>query len=447
MSNLLNIKRGLRLNIAGGIGSDDVDTVCVRSVAVTPDDFIGITPKAAVKEGDTVVQGAPLIFDKNNPDISLVSPVAGTVSAVVRGERRKLLRIVISADTAAKAPLSGEDYRDADAGTLIRVMQRSGVWAMMRQRPYDIVPVAGVTPRDIFVTLMDEAPLAPDTDVLLKGHEAQLEAAVKALAKLTPGKVYVCRSAGSRLADIRGAVNYTVSGPYPASNAGVQIDHISPVNKGDTVWTLDTQAMLLLGSVITGRPEYSGVVALTGAGIARPRYVRAPFGASIADLLANDIKHTGHHLRYISGNVLTGVNVGDDGFLRRPYTQVTVIAEGDDVDEFMGWASLNPAKMSISRSFPGHFMKSRMFNPDARLLGGRRAMIMSGEYDRVTPMDIMPEYLIKAILSHNIDRMEALGIYEVAPEDFAAAEYVDTSKLPLQQIVRDGLDYLRRELD
>lgn len=450
MSNILKLKRGLSLNLVGKITDSEVSPVAVTEVALVPDDFTGLIPKVDVKAGDSVVPGTPLFHDKNFTDICVVSPVAGVVKDVVRGERRKLERIVVTPAAADAAPIQFcKPGASLEAPTLSKAMQLSGVWAMMRQRPYDIVPAADVRPRDIFVTLFDKAPLAPDTDIYLMGQESRLARAVEALAKLTDGKVYVCRSADSALGDIPGAVNYVVSGPFPSSNAGVQAANIAPVNKGEVIWTLNVRAMLMLADLVCdGKVNYDTVVAADGSGVASPRYVEVPIGASIHDILLNNVSDTGRHLRFISGNPLVGVNVGADGYLRYPYMQVTVIPEGDDVAEFMGWASISPSKMSESRSFTGRLFGSRReYNPDARILGGRRAMIMSGEYDKVLPMDIMTEYLIKAVLSHDIDRMEALGIYEVAPEDFAAAEYVDTSKIPLQQIVRDGLDYLRKELE
>lgn len=450
MSNILRLKRGLSLNLVGKITDSAVSPVTVTEVALIPDDFTGLIPKVDVKAGDSVAPGTPLFHDKKFTDICVVSPVAGVVRDVVRGERRKLERIVVTPAPADAAPAQFcKPGASLDAQTLSKAMQLSGVWAMMRQRPYDIVPAADVRPRDIFVTLFDKAPLAPDTDIYLAGKESRLARAVEALARLTDGKVYVCRSADSALGDIPGAVNYVVSGPFPSSNAGVQAANIAPVNKGEVIWTLNVRAMLMLADLVCdGKVNYDTVVAVDGSGVASPRYVEVPMGASIHDILLNNVSDAGRHLRFISGNPLVGVNVGADGYLRYPYMQVSVIPEGDDVAEFMGWASLSPSKMSESRSFTGRlFGRRREYNPDARILGGRRAMIMSGEYDKVLPMDIMAEYLIKAVLSHDIDRMEALGIYEVAPEDFAAAEYVDTSKIPLQQIVRDGLDYLRKELE
>ena len=246
---------------------------------------------------------------------------------------------------------------------------------------------------------------------------------------------------------IEGTEDVEVEGGYPAGNAGMIAANIAPVNKGEIIWTLDAQALGRIGRIVrTGRPQWLAVIALTGPEVDHPTLLLAPAGSAVAPLLAGRLKASEHHVRIVSGNLLTGSAVGTDGYLHFPYRQLTVIADGDDRDEFMGWASFSPSKMSESRTFPGHFL-SRAFTPDARLLGGRRAMIMSGEYDRYMPADILPEYLLKAIIARDIDGMERLGIYEVAPEDFAAAEYADTSKMPLQQIVREGLDFLRKELE
>ncbi len=442
----LSLKRGVQLNLAGRACNTAVADLRVSSVAVTPDDFIGLTPKVIVKQGDHVEAGTPIIHDKIFENLSLVSPVAGTVTEVVRGERRKLERIVIQLGESVE-PVTRYRFNDTDNDAVITAMQRTGLWAMMRQRPYDIVPVPGVKPRDIFVSLIDFAPLAPDMDAILDGKADLLQAGIDLLTRLTDGKVYVCRGAESKLSDFKNAENYVVTGRFPASNAGILAANIAPVNKGEVIWTLDALTLLYLGQLMTtGAPDYMTTVAVTGPEVIKPAYVRVPIGADIRSLLLNNVKNDGCHHRIISGNVLTGVAIAADGYLRFPYRQVTVIREGDDVDEFMGWASLSPSKMSESPTFLGHFLKKRLFSPDARLNGGRRAMIMSGQYEKMIPMDIMPEYLIKAILARDIERMEALGIYEVAPEDFAAAEYVDTSKLPLQQIVRQGLEYMRKEL-
>lgn len=440
----ITLKKGLNLSLEGAVA--DLGTIAdidVTDFAICPDDFPGFLPKAEVKEGDKVLAGDPLMHDKNNPDVKLVSPVAGTVTGVVRGERRKILHVAVKTDGSGA-------HRSFDTSVpTATLLAQSGLLAMIHRRPYDIVPDPAVRPRDIFVTAMDTAPLAV-SPLMQCGTDlaGALAAAVKALAILTDGKIYIAYSADAPMQAVPGAEMVAVKGPHPAGNVGVQIANIAPINKGDTVWGLDIAVLYKLGHLLlTGELDTTTVVAVTGPEVSTPGLVRTCAGAAIAPLLAGRLAATTAHRRVISGNVLTGIAVDPaDGYLHAPYRQITVIAEGDDVDEFMGWASLAPSKMSVSRALPLHGLR-KAFAPDARLLGGRRAMIMSGQYDRVLPMDILPEYLLKAIISRDIDRMEALGIYEVAPEDLALCEFVDTSKLPVQQIVRDGLDYLRTELD
>lgn len=444
----IKIKKGLDIHLQGAAPhpADSGSLLWVRPecVAVCPDDFPGFVPKVAVKEGDAVAAGAPLLFDKCNPDVKLVSPVSGTVKAVVRGDRRKLLRVEVtpaeSAEPAALKPESASDFRTA--------LMHSGLWCMMRQRPYDIVPDPKRTPRDIFVTAFDSSPLAPHLEYAVADGMDDLAAGVAALAKLTPGKVYVCVPEGTPLKPVNGAEWVTVSGPHPCGNVGPQIAAIAPVNKGETVWTLDIVTLRKMGQLArTGAVDATDMITVAGPEVANPAYLHTVAGADVKSLLAGRLKGTPGHRRIISGTVFTGVKVGIDGFLRYPYRQVSVIREGDDADEFMGWANPGASKMSTKRSVLGHFLRGKLFAPDARINGGHRAMILSGEYDKVLPMDIMGEYLIKAILAKNVEQMEQLGIYEVAPEDFALPEYVDTSKHPLQQIVRDGLDFMRSEVE
>lgn len=445
MSRKLVLKRGLDLDLVGAAQVAQAKSATVGRVAIVPGDYPGFTPKPSVSEGDEVVPGTALFHDKWAESVNIVSSVQGKVRAIVRGARRKIERIEVDVVPSEAAPVKVTAPKTADEAR--EFLQRQGLWAMMRQRPYDIVPVADAVPRDIFVSAFDSNPLAPNYDFLLEGHEAYLAEGVRILKLLTPGRVYVSRRLGRGMADIAGAEMVDVEGPHPSGIAGVQAANIAPVNKGETIFTLDALTLSRIGVVaLTGHDgAWITSVAVTGSEVITPEYVDVPIGASLAAILAGNVKDDGRHHRIIGGNVFTGKRESIDGYLRYPYTQVTVIPEGDDADEFMGWASMSPSKSSVSRSFLGHFRHHKL-NPDARLMGGRRAMIMSGEYDKVMPMDILPEYLIKAIIARDIDKMEALGIYEVAPEDFAVAEYVDTSKLPLQQIVRDGLDYLRKEL-
>lgn len=452
MANVIKIKRGLDIPIEGAAPQDgSFDVTSSTLYGIVPDDFPGVKWKTAVAPGDKVLQGAPLLYNKECEAMKLISPVSGTVREVRRGERRHIMAVTVEKEKSndEKASFDLAPYKEAKdkegrRAALRELLYASGLWAMMRQRPYDIVPDTAVeAPRDIFVTAFDTAPLAPGlTDTFMRSN---LERGLEALAEMTDGKVYLSVRYDSPLTS-KVAVVTEFDGPHPAGNVGVQINHLAPVNRGETVWTLDSRTAVRLGSLLeTGVADVEAEVALTGPGLKNPHMIHTEIGTSISDILSCDNSTQCEHVRVISGNILTGVQVDPrTGFLRYPYRQVTVLPEGDDADEFMGWASLSPKKFSVKHSFPSFlFPKSHHYDYDARLRGGRRAMILSGEYDKVFPMDILPEYLLRAIEAKDIDKMEQLGIYEVAPEDFALPEFVDTSKQPLQQIVRQGLDYLR----
>lgn len=441
---IIRIKKGLDIPLEGKVEGSGVVAKEVTLFGITPDDFPGLTWKAVVKPGETVLAGSPLMTDKESGLLKLASPCSGTVKEIRRGERRKILAVVVEADgkdETAEFAISNEE------NGVRKALQTSGLWAWMRQRPYDIVPAADSQPRDIFVTAFDSAPLAPE---LLAGLDAkELQAGVDALRKLTLGKVYVGLPEGASLTLQNAEVN-TFVGHHPAGNVGPQIAAIKPVNKGETVWTLDIVTLAKIGHLIlTGKGDYSTVVAITGPEAKAPKLVKTLCGAEIKPLVKGEEKTPEEgSMRVISGNVLTGWKVNpEEDFLRFPYRQITLLAEGEKADEFMGWASLSPKKFSVKRTFPA-FLRglNRPYPFDARIKGGHRAMILSGEYDKVFPFDIYPEYLLKAIIANDVDRMEKLGIYEVAPEDFALPEFVDTSKIELQRLVREGLDNLRKDI-
>lgn len=440
MAEIIRIKRGLDIPLQGAASSDVSDDRETTLFAIFPDDFPGPVWKSVVKAGDKVSAGDALLKDKASGSICLVSPVSGTVEEVRRGERRHIQFISVRKDSDRQVSLS-----PASSAEQIRALiMTGGLWAMMRQRPFDIVPDTSRAPRDIFVTAFDSAPLAPR--ILDPDLEPWLEKGLEALSKLTSGKVYLGVKAGSGISSVS-ATTVEFDGPHPAGNVGTQIAAIKPVNKGETVWTLDAATAARIGKLCaTGCVDYNTTVAITGPCVKNPHLIKTEMGASVSTLLDGNLKTTSD-IRIISGNVLTGLKIEKDSFIHYPYRQITVIEEGEHADEFMGWASVSPKKFSVKRSFPA-FLRglSKPFDFDARVKGGRRAMILSGEYDKVFPFDIYPEYLIKAIIAGDIDRMEKLGIYEVAPEDFALPEFVDTSKTEIQKIVRDGLDYLRKEL-
>lgn len=439
MANVINIKKGLDIPLDGKVSGLVEEDRKTDLFAVIPGDFPGYTWKIAVKAGDNVKAGAPLLYAKECEEIKLTAPVAGTVAEIKRGERRRIEYVSVK-----KGDFSACDFSDSSL-PLLSKLRLSGLFAMMRQRPFDIVPDFNTPPRDIFVTAFDSAPLAPS--LVGESTTQYLETGLAALASLTAGKVYLSVPYGSGITSSVAEI-YEFKGPHPAGNTGVQIASINPVNKGETVWTLDAVTASRIGCLVkTGRADFSADVALTGPDIKDPVIIRTHTGARLETLISGHLKDRPGKIRIISGNVLTGIKESvSEGFLHYPYRQITAIDEGNDRDEFMGWASMSPDKFSVKRTFPA-FLRglSRPFPFDARIKGGRRAMIMSGEYDKVFPFDIYPEYLVKAILAKNIEKMEERGIYEVAPEDFALPEFVDTSKLELQKIVREGLDYLRRE--
>lgn len=440
MAEIKRIKRGLDIPLSGKASSRISDDDKTALFAICPDDFPGPVWKAVVKVGDKVSIGDPLMKDKDSGEIFLTSPVAGTVREIKRGERRHIEFISVEKESESTKsftpPSTPEQIKTA--------LMSSGLWAMMRQRPYDIVPNGNDNPRDIFVTAFDSAPLAPE--LLDSDLTPWLEKGLRALSQLTEGKVYLGVRAGSGL-NSTAAETVEFEGPHPAGNVGTQIAAVKPVNKGETVWTLDAETAARIGMLCEkGTPDYHTTIALTGPCIKDPHLIRTFIGASVGSLIDGNLTATSN-IRIISGNVLTGQRVTPEDFLHFPYRQITVIEEGANADEFMGWASLNPKKYSVKHSFPAFIRGlSKPFDFDARIKGGHRAMILSGEYDKVFPFDIYPEYLLKAIIAGDIDRMEKLGIYEVAPEDFALPEFVDTSKIELQKIVRDGLANLRKEL-
>ena len=448
MANLIKLRKGLDINLKGKASAEIMSVKEPGFYALYPDDFTGVTPKVVVKEQEYVLAGGPLFIDKNHPEVKFVSPVSGVVTSVERGARRKVLSITVEAAPEQDFEEFGKQNVSTMNGEAVKeALLGSGMFAFIKQRPYDVVADPTVAPRAIFVSAFDTNPLAPDFEMALKGEELNFQTGLDALAKMA--KTYLSISVNQKSPALTQAKNVVVTafdGPHPAGNVGVQINHIAPVNKGETVWTIDAQAVIFIGRLFnTGRVDLTRMVAITGSEVKKAAYCKLKVGALLTDVLAGNVNN-GKELRYISGNVLTGKQISANGFLGAFHSQVTVIPEGSDVHEMFGWIMPRFNEFSTSRSYFSWLMGKKEYTLDARVKGGERHMIMSNEYDRVLPMDIMPEYLIKAIIAGDIDRMEQLGIYEVAPEDFALCEFVCSSKMELQRIVRDGLDMLRREM-
>ena len=449
MANVIKLRKGLDINLKGKAAQEFMSVKEPGFYALVPEDFTGITPKVVVKEQEYVMAGGPLFIDKNHPELKFVSPVSGVVTSVERGARRKVLNIVVEAAAEQDYEEFGKKDVNALNGESVKAaLLEAGMFAFIRQRPYDVIADPTMYPKAIFVSAFDSNPLAPDFEFALKGEEANFQTGLDALSKMA--KTYLSISVKQKAAALTQAKNVTITafdGPNPAGNVGVQINHISPVVKGETVWTIGAEAVIFIGRLFnTGRVDMTRKVAVTGSEVLKPAYCKLKVGALLTNVFSGNVT-TGRDLRYISGNVLTGKKVNPNGFLGAFDSQLTVIPEGDDIHEMLGWIMPRFNQFSVNHSYFSWLLgNNKEYVLDARIKGGERHMIMSNEYDKVFPMDIFPEYLVKAIIAGDIDRMEALGIYEVAPEDFALCEFVCSSKVEVQRIVRAGLDMLRAEM-
>ncbi|MDP4953696.1 MAG: Na(+)-translocating NADH-quinone reductase subunit A [Flavobacteriales bacterium] len=450
MSKSIKIRKGADIRLAGEaqLKIDQADTADVY--ALRPPNFHGLVPKLCVKAGEQVKAGEPLFFDKSNDNIMFCSPVSGEVAEVIRGEKRRILEVRVLADRS-------NDYKDMCAvkpsslklDDLKAKMLDAGLWPFMRQRPYDIVANPSEQPKAIFISGFDSAPLAPDTDFVMKDKMTDFQAGIDALKVLADGKkVHLSYKKGSTvLKATQGVELHEIDGPHPAGNVGVQIHHINPINKGEVVWYVNYQDVANIGRVLTsGKFDIHRTVAFTGANMNDAKYYNVRIGACLKKELASQVATD--NTRIISGNVLTGESIAKDGFLGYYDQQVTAIPEGNE-PLFMltkGWLSLGFDKFSLSKSYPTWILpKNKKFNLTTNSNGEERAFVVTGQYEKVFPFDIYPVQLVKSILVNDIDRMEQLGIYEVGPEDFALCEYVCTSKIDVQNIVRNGLDVLRAE--
>ncbi|WP_418580147.1 Na(+)-translocating NADH-quinone reductase subunit A [Prevotella sp.] len=448
MANVIKLRKGLDINLKGKAAKQKFSVKAAAQYALVPDDFVGMTPNVVVREGDKVKAGDALFVNKKQTDVKFASPVSGVVQAVVRGDRRKVLRVVVEADKDQQYVDFGQkQVASLDGDAVVKALLEAGLFGYINQLPYAVSTTPDQKPRAVFVSALRDMPLAGDFEYELQGNEEDFQTGLTALSKVAP--VYLgigAKQTSKALTEAKDVEVNVFDGPCPAGNVGVQVNNIAPVNKGEVVWTVDPTAVIFFGRLFrTGKVDLRRLVAVAGSEITKPEYAEMLVGQPIADLLEGRLAAK-NHVRIINGNPLTGRKATMDDFVGGHTSEITVIPEGDNVDEMLGWILPRTNDFSVSRSyFSWLFGKNKEYALDARVKGGERHMIMSGEYDKVLPMDIYAEYLIKAIIAGDIDRMEQLGIYEVAPEDFAVAEFVDSSKLELQHIVRQGLDMLRKE--
>ena len=448
MSKDIRIKKGLDIKLVGVAEKNTTKSSQSSVYAVKPEDFHGITPKLVAKEGADVKAGDTLFYSKSDERILFPSPVSGKVTEVIRGARRKVLAVKIAADATQVYKDFGA--KDADAMSAEEVKNHlfaSGCWPFVKQRPYDVVANPNQAPKAIFISAYASAPLAADLEYTLAGKEAELQAAITAVSKLTEGLVHVSVGANttSPLANLKGIELHKVSGPHPSGNVGTQIAKLDPINKGEVVWVITPQDLVVIGELLlTGKLNVSRTIALTGSQFSKPQYVTAISGALIADVTANNLNDD--NTRIISGNVLSGKEVKAEEFLGYYDNQITAIPEGDDY-EFFGWNKPIFNKISTSRALTFSWLTpKKKYDLNTNTNGEHRAFVVTGSYEEVFPLDIYPMQLLKAFMYKDLDEMEALGGYEVAPEDFALTEFVCVSKQPHQKIIREGLDLMREEL-
>ena len=444
MSKNIKLCKGLDIKLVGKAEARLENAPMAKSYAVSPLDYENVTPKLLVKVGDKVEAGSALFFDKNNPRILFTSPVSGVVSAINRGEKRKLLNIAIEPDaTQVYKQLTVVDVAKAERSAIVEMLLESGLWTRIVERPYGIIANPDATPKAIFVSAFDSAPLAPDYNFVLSNEKAAIEAGMAVLARLTEGKVHLSARKGDEgfMAEVKGVEYHTFSGKHPVGNVGVQIHHIDRIAKGDIVWTVNIQDVAMIGRMVTtGKLDMSKTIAVAGSEVEKPCYKRVIAGAAVESIVGK-VKDG---VRIISGDVLTGVATAKDGYLAANANMVTLIPEGDKY-EFMGWAMPRFHRFSVSGSYFSWLFPKKSYNLDTNTNGEERPFVVTGLYEKYLPMDVYVSYLLKACLTKDLDKMENLGLYEVLPEDLALCEFVDPSKINMQQVLRDGINLMIKE--
>lgn len=448
MSKIVKLKKGFDIRLVGKASLEIANFAQAQTFAIKPTDFIGLQrPKVLVNEGDTVKAGTPILIDKALDQVIYAAPVSGEIVEIKRGDRRKLLEIKILADKTITHESFGKIDLEQDRNALAAKLASTGVWPNILQRPFGIVANPADTPKSIFISSFDTHPLAPDYEFTLEGEQKYFQAGIDALSKLTSGKVHL-NVDGSKVskgvfAGIQKAQINQFSGPHPAGNVGVQIHHLDPINKGDVVWTVNPSGVVQIGkAVLEGIYDSSKTIAVTGSELTKPAYVNTYAGANVSTFVKGNLKSG--HVRVISGNVLTGEKINLEGYLGFYHNQITVIPEGDYY-EFLGWAKPTTTKLSYHRALGllSFLTPKKEFVLDSNARGEERAFVQTGVFESVTPMDILPIYLLKAIMAEDFDEMEELGIYEVVEEDLALCEFVDVSKHPVQELVRKGIELIQ----
>jgi Na+-transporting NADH:ubiquinone oxidoreductase subunit A len=446
------LKKGFDIRAAGKADLNLVDLGAPRKVALQPVEFRGIKVKLEVETGNIVKKGSTLFTSKENPELRFVSPISGTVSEINRGERRVLMEIVIENDNKNEfepvKKISENEVAGVSREDIIAAMLKSGLWPLVRQRPFSKIANPSDEPRDIFISAMDTAPLAADVNFILHGLEKEFQHGIDLLAKMTPGKVYLNTdgsSKGTFFNSVKNVEKNTFTGIHPAGNVGVHLHHINPIKHGQVIWYVSPYDVAMIGkSFLDGQLSNEKIIAIAGKALKDRHYVKTVCGAPIAFIIKEDnVNHP--EVRYVSGDVLSGRKVLRNGYVCFYDNLISVIPEGTKERKLIGWYLPGLKKRSHSKSFLSTWLGRSEFDVDTLVNGGERAFIVSGDYERVLPMDIYPVYLIKSILANDIEEMEGLGILELSEEDVALCSYICPSKNDFGGILRSGLDLIEKE--
>ncbi|MDR2556172.1 MAG: Na(+)-translocating NADH-quinone reductase subunit A [Bacteroidales bacterium] len=454
MDSIIKIKKGLDIRIRGKIDTSlSAPTVFYEDYAVKPTDFYGLQPKLLVQKGDNIKAGTPLFCNKKDERIKVPSPVSGVITAIATGEKRSVEAVCIKADREQDGiifdvPEPSGYSRDTVKETLLS----SGLWCTFRRRPYDTIPNPDDTPRDIYISCFDSAPLAPDMEMLIHGREKEFQAGIDAIRHLTDGAgkvhlgLHISHTTSYAFKECKNAEIHYFDGPHPSGNTGIQIHHTKPLNKGEQVWYIHPQDVVTVGALfLTGKYDSTRVIAVAGSEVLHTGYIKTRSGVSVSHLLKDNLSKEGE-VRVISGNVLTGKRIAANGYVGFYDSFISVIPEGNR-SRFLGWLTPGVNLYSFSHSFFSWLTIDKEYKIDTNLNGGRRAFVLMGDFERVFPMNIYPVQLLKACITKDVEKMLDLGIYEVSPEDFALCEYIDASKTEIQQIIREGLELVRKEIE
>ena len=450
MSNDIRIKNGLSINLKGAPENIVKKASFPKSVSINPSNFHLITPKMAVKVGDKVKMGDVVFYSKKNPEIKFCSPVSGTISDIIRGAKRKILEILIHSDdnqNIKKHKISKID--SCSRNDVLDLLLNSGCWPFIKQRPYDIIANPNDTPKSIFISAVSSAPIAADIEIILNDQKEEFKAGLNVLNKLTDGDLNVCieKNHNSFIQEIDNISVHNVTGLHPAGNVGVQIHHIDPVNSGEKVWILGAEDVAIIGKLfLTGIYEPTRTIAVSGPPVKYPQYYKTIVGSKLSNIISDAGISSDDNLRFINGDVLTGYSVDKDSYLGFYNNTLSVLREGNHYRMF-GWIPfVNNKVPSIYKTSFSWLFPNKKYDLDTNLNGEERAFVVTGEMENVFPMDIFPMQLLKECMSGNIEKMENLGIYEVAPEDFALIDYSSSSKIEAQKIIREGLDLMVLEV-